>query len=80
MYTGYTALLIVFLTHPGILVPIPATGVWTWIRGLWQASWVMVMQSFSEGNRSLMAAFAYWLVLYMWAYMYVAIALAQAKT
>ena len=80
MYTGYTSLLIVFLTHPGVLIPIPLTGLWTWIRGLWQASWVLVMHSFSEGKRSFMATMVYWAILYAWAYIYVAIALAQAKT
>ncbi len=80
MYTGYTALLIVFLTHPGVLIPIPAPAMWTWFRALWQAAWVMVLQSFSEGSKNWMASMVYWVVLYMWAYIYVAIALAEANT
>lgn len=80
MYEGWTRLLIVFLTHPGVLVPIPATALWTWIRGLWQASWVMVMHSFSEGEKSTLAAMVYWIILGVMAYIQVAIALADAKT
>ena len=80
MYEGWTRLLIVFLTHPGVLVPIPATALWTWIRGLWQASWVMVMHSFSEGNKNTLAALVYWGILFTMAYIQVAIALASAKT
>jgi hypothetical protein len=40
----------------------------------------MVLQSFSEGSKNWMASMVYWVVLYMWAYIYVAIALAEAKT
>jgi hypothetical protein len=80
MYEGWTRLLIVFLTHPGVLVPIPATALWTWARGLWQASWVMVMHSFSDGKRNLLAALVYWGILFTMVYIQVAIALAQAKT
>lgn len=80
MYEGWTRLLIVFLTHPGVLVPIPAPALWSWIRGLWQASWVMVMHSFSEGNKNLLASMVYWGILFTMAYIQVAIALAQAKT
>ena len=80
MYEGWTRLLIVFLTHPGVLIPIPATALWTWIRGLWQASWVMVMHSFSEGNKNTLAEMVYWVILGIMAYIQVAIALAEAKT
>ena len=80
MYEGWTRLLIVYLTHPGVVLPIPVTGMWTWIRGLWQASWVMVMHSFSEGNKNQLASLVYWAVLLIMAYIQVAIALAQAKT
>ena len=80
MYEGWTRLLIVYLTHPGVILPIPVTGMWTWIRGLWQASWVMVMHSFSEGNKNQLASLVYWAVLLIMAYIQVAIALAQAKT
>ena len=80
MYEGWTGLLIVFLTHPGVIVPIPATGVWTWVRGLWQASWVMILHSFSEGKWNQLASMVYWIVLIMTAYIQVAIAMSQAKT
>jgi hypothetical protein len=79
MYEGWTALLIVFLTHPGILVPIPAPGAWAWVRGLWQASWVMVLHSFSEGTSNILASMVYWMILLVWAYVYVAISLAKAN-
>jgi hypothetical protein len=80
MYEGWTRLLIVFLTHPGVLVPIPAEGLFTWARALWQASWVMILHSFSEGNKSTIASLVYWMVLLTMAYIQVAIALAQTKT
>lgn len=80
MYEGWTRLLIIFLTHPGVLVPIPAPGMWSWIRGIWQASWVMVMHSFSEGTKNMLAALVYWSVLFMMVYIQVALALAKAKT
>ena len=73
-------MLIVFLTHPGILIPIPAAGMISWIRALWQASWITVMHSFSEGPRSVMASMAYWIIFMLWAYIRVAIALASADT
>lgn len=81
MYEGWTRLLIVFLTHPGVLLPIPVTGVlYLWARGLWQASWVMILHSFSEGSKNKLAEMVYWGVLIAMAYMQVAIALAQTKT
>ena len=80
MYEGWTRLLIIFLTHPGVLVPIPAPGMWSWIRGLWQASWVMVMHSFSEGTKNTLAALVYWALLFMMVYIQVALALAKAQT
>lgn len=80
MYEGWTRLLIVFLTHPGVLVPLPAPGMWSWIRGLWQASWVIVMHSFSEGTKNILAAITYWAVLFMMVYIQVAVALAKADT
>jgi len=80
MYTGALAYVIVFLTHPGILIPIPAIGMLSWLRGFWQASWVLVMHSFSEGSRSLMASMVYWIIFMLWAYIRVAIALAASDT
>ena len=80
MYEGWTRLLIVFLTHPGVLVPIPAPGVWSWLRGLWQASWVMVMNSFSEGTKNILAGLVYWALLFIMVYIQVALALAKAET
>lgn len=82
MYEGWTRLLIVFLTHPGVLIPIPATGaIYLWMRGLWQASWVMVLHSFSENSKwRQLAEMSYWLILFMMAYIQVAIAMAQIQT
>ena len=82
MYEGWTRLLIVFLTHPGVLVPIPATGVlYQWARGLWQASWVMILHSFSESSSwKQLAEMAYWLVLFVMVYIQVAIAMADIRT
>jgi hypothetical protein len=60
MYEGWTRLLIVYLTHPGVLLPIPGKGLWSWARGLWQASWVMVLHSFSDGSRAFLASLVYW--------------------
>lgn len=80
MYEGWTRLLIIFLTHPGVLIPIPASGLFTWARGLWQASFVLIMHSFSEGNKSFLASMVYWGILFMMAYIQVAIALSQART
>ena len=77
MYEGWTRLLIVFLTHPGVLVPIPAEGLWAWVRGLWQASWVMVLHSFSEGKWTQLASMVYWAVLVIATYLQVAIAMAK---
>jgi hypothetical protein len=77
MYDGWTRLLIIFLTHPGIVVPIPVVGLWAWARGLWQASWVMIMHSFSEGNKNVIASMAYWIVMIVMGYIEVAIALAK---
>jgi len=81
MYEGWTRLLIVFLTHPGVLIPIPVTGVvYFWGRGLWQASWVMILHSFSEGKWVEMARMSYWIIMFVMVYIQVAIALAQSKT
>lgn len=81
MYEGWTRLLIVFLTHPGVLVPIPAEGLWTWARGLWQASWVMILHSFSENSKwKQLAEMSYWIVLFVMVYIQVAIAMADIKT
>lgn len=73
MYEGWTRLLIVFLTHPGIVLTITARGfLMQWARGLWQASWVMVLHSFSEGAKSQLASWAYVGVLLAWAYVQIA--------
>ena len=77
MYEGWTRLLIVFLTHPGIVLSVPAEGLWTWVRGLWQAAWVMVLHSFSEGKWNQLASIVYWAVLVVTAYLQVAIAMAK---
>ena len=80
MYEGLTRLLIVFLTHPGVLIPIPAESLWTWLRGLFQASWVMILHSFSEGKWNKLAEMVYWGLLVVMAYIQVALALAKSKT
>lgn len=80
MYEGWTRLLIVFLTHPGVLIPIPVSGLMSWPRGLWQASWVMVLHSFSDGTKKELASIVYWGILIVMIYIQLAIALAQAKT
>jgi hypothetical protein len=67
MYGTLTSLLIVFLTHPGTLVTIPAPGLYSWLRGLWQATWVLVMQSFSDGKTAFFAEVAYGAIFVMWA-------------
>lgn len=77
MYTGAVAALIVFLTHPGVLVPIPAPGLLSWVRGVWQAAWVCVLHSFSEGSRNTLASLVYWGIFFVWAYLQTAIQLAQ---
>jgi hypothetical protein len=80
MYEGWTRLLIVFLTHPGVILPIPVTGpLFLWARGLFQASLVMTMHSFSEGSRSFLAEMVYWGILFIMVYIQAAVALAQAK-
>jgi hypothetical protein len=81
MYEGLTRLLIVFLTHPGVLVPIPVTGViYLWVRGLWQATWVLILHGFSEGGWKQIAELTYWMLLVVMVYIQVAIAMAQIKT
>lgn len=65
MYEGWTRLLIVYLTHPGVLIPIPGHSLWSWARGLWQASWVMVMHSYSEGTKAYLASLVYWGVFFI---------------
>jgi hypothetical protein len=79
MYRGATAFLILFLTHPGILFPIPVNGpIYIWARGLFQASWVTVMHSFSEGSRNVIASMTYWGFFLVWVYVRTAIAVAEA--
>jgi hypothetical protein len=66
MYDTRTRLLIVFLTHPGIFLPIPAPGMFSWLRGLWQASWVTLLTSFSEGKYSFWAEVTFALCFLGW--------------
>jgi predicted AlkP superfamily pyrophosphatase or phosphodiesterase len=80
MYDLRTTLLIVFLTYPGILLSIPAPGIYSWIRGLLQASSVVLMQSFSEGAKSTVASLVYWILFLIWGYIKVALALARAAS
>lgn len=80
MYEGWTRLLIVFLTHPGILVTQPATGFgFLWGRGLLQASVVLAMHGASEGKWRDIVGYGYWGVLAMWVYIKVAVASKMAK-
>jgi hypothetical protein len=75
MYQGWTRLLIVFLTHPGILLDVPATGIlMQWGRGLLQAAIVLVLHLGSEGQMSLMIQYVYWFVLLGWIWIKVEIA------
>jgi hypothetical protein len=80
MYEGWTRLLIVFLTHPGVLVPFPAEGLYTWARGFFQATVALIMHSFSDGNKNQIASMVYWVILIVMAYIQVAIALSQSNT
>ena len=71
MYEGLTRLLIIFFTHPGILVSIPATGMgYSWARGLFQAAMVLVLHSPSEGKVSFSYTMqvVYWMILGIWLY------------
>ena len=47
-------------------------------RGLFQASWVTIMQSFSEGSRNVIASMTYWGFFFVWVYVRTAIAVAEA--
>ena len=76
MYEGWTRLLIVYLTHPGVILPLPASSpIMQYLRGLWQAAWVMVLHSFSDGSKSYMAQMFYWIVFLAQVYVKVQIAL-----
>lgn len=69
MYEGLTRLLIVFLTHPGILISVPATGIgFLWLRGLLQASVVLALHGASETKWNQIVQYAYWGVLALWTY------------
>jgi hypothetical protein len=78
MYKGYTRLLIVFLTHPGILMSIGTSGLLSsWGRGAGQAALVLFMHSFSEGRSSTPVMFIYWLIFAAWMYIKVRVILAK---
>lgn len=66
MYGIRTQLLIVFLTHPGILLPIPGPGMWSWLRGLWQAGWVTGLNAYAEGKYSFWAELVFAGCFLMW--------------
>lgn len=66
MYGVKTSLVLVFLTHPGILLPISAPGAWSWLRGLWQASWATGLQAFSEGKYSFWAEVVFAAIFLLW--------------
>lgn len=76
-------MVILFLTHPGILIDITMPtlipeSIGYMLRGLWQSSWVLVMQSFSEGEKSTMAMMTYYFIFLIWMAIKVKIALSQA--
>lgn len=83
MYDWITSTVIVFLTHPGILIdmeipeniPGPAGSVF---RGMWQATWTLVMQSFSGGSEQVAAFFVYYFIFFIWVAIKVQMALKQA--
>jgi hypothetical protein len=76
MYEGWTRLIFVFLTHPGIVVNPPATGIgFLWLRGLLQASIVLIMHSASETKWKLLMEYAYWGAFALWFYIKVQLAL-----
>lgn len=75
MYTGWTRLLIVFLTHPGILISQPAAGIgFLWARGILQASVVLAMHAASEGKWKDIVGYGYWAALWLWVYIKVKMA------
>lgn len=83
MYDWLTSSVIVFLTHPGILIdmdipeniPGPAASVF---RGMWQAMWVLIMQSFSDGAQHFVAYFTYYFIFLVWLAIKVQMAMKQA--
>lgn len=80
MYEGWTRLLLVFLTHPGILISQPATGIgFLWLRGLLQAGVVVAMHAASEGKWKDIVGYAYWALFGTWALLKVEVASKTAK-
>lgn len=84
MYDWVTSMAILFLTHPGILLtlePPESVGVYGyWLRGIWQAAWVLVMQSFSEGPSRVTAQTVYYGILLLWVVIRSQIALKAASS
>ena len=81
MYDGWTALVIVFLTHLATMY-LPSSGiVFSWMRGLFQAGIVLAMHSTSEGKPTTSIAFEllYWAILGLWAWIKIKIALHAAQ-
>jgi hypothetical protein len=75
MYEGWTRLLIVFLTHPGIIVSIPAKGfALSWARGLLQAAVAVAMHVPSEMKTSQLIQYLYWFAFLGWVWIKVEIA------
>jgi hypothetical protein len=84
MYDWFTSSVIVFLTHPGLLIDIDIPGamperIGYFLRGMWQATWVLIMQSFSNGSSRTIASFVYYFILLMWASIKVQTALKEAN-
>ena len=81
MYEGWTALVLVFVTHLATMY-LPATGIiFSWLRGLFQAGLVLAMHSTSEGKPSTSMAFEifYWAILGLWAWIKIKMALLAAQ-
>lgn len=76
MYEGWTRLVFVFLTHPGIVADVPATGIgFLWLRGILQASIVLGMHGASETKWKQLMEYVYWGALALWFYIKVQLAL-----
>ena len=74
-----TRTLIVYLTHLATMM-IPAAGMFSWLRGLFQASLVMALHGASEGKYSQLWRISYFGVLLGIVVLQVAKAAADIKT
>ena len=76
MYGNVTSFIIVFLTHPGVVVNFFDPGV---AGGLFQAAMVLLFSAPSDGKASFANTMAiiYWVLLGIWAYVKVRLLLAS---